>query len=112
MFWTSPVRHQERFTICICRFDMWYYCAYYSTRPAVTAGRVEYGFEAVLAPAVVTKHAAATAAATIKTTTTTMTTTTTIKLIINFIFQCSGSLLKIGCGLERLYTFIYALQST
>ena len=29
------------FTSCIRRFGMWYYCAYYSTRPAVTAGRVE-----------------------------------------------------------------------
>ena len=31
-------------TSCMCRFGMWYYCAYYSPRPAVTfvtAGRVE-----------------------------------------------------------------------
>ena len=28
-------------TSCIRRFGMWYYCAYYSTRPAVAAGRVE-----------------------------------------------------------------------
>ena len=33
------------FTSCICRFGMWYYCAYYSTRPAVTCRaniRAEY----------------------------------------------------------------------
>ena len=43
MFWTSWVHHQERFVQAVfADFGMWYYCACYSTRPAVaTAGRVE-----------------------------------------------------------------------
>ena len=37
MFRTSPVHHQERFVQAVfADFGMWYYCAYYSTRPAVT----------------------------------------------------------------------------
>ena len=32
----------ERFVQAVLPdFGMWYYCAYYSTRPAITAGRVE-----------------------------------------------------------------------
>ena len=42
MFRTSSVHHQERFVQAVfADFGMWYYCAYYSTRPALTAGRVE-----------------------------------------------------------------------
>ena len=43
MFRTSSVHHQERFVQAVfADFGMWYYCAYYSTRTAVTtAGRVE-----------------------------------------------------------------------
>ena len=37
MFRTSPVHHQERFVEAVfADFGMWYYCAYYSTRPAIT----------------------------------------------------------------------------
>ena len=33
MFRTSLVHHQERFVQAVfADFDMWYYCAYYSTR--------------------------------------------------------------------------------
>ena len=43
MFRTSSAPHQERFVQAVLAdFGMWYYCAYYSTRPAVaTAGRVK-----------------------------------------------------------------------
>ena len=30
-------------TSCMYRFGMWYYCAYYSTRPAVSSSRTEVG---------------------------------------------------------------------
>ena len=37
MFRTSSVHHQERFVLAVfADYGMWYYCAYYSTRPAVT----------------------------------------------------------------------------
>ena len=37
MFRTSSVHHQERFVQAVfADFGMWYYCAYYSTRSAVT----------------------------------------------------------------------------
>ena len=43
MFRTSSVHHHESFVQAVfADFGMWYYCAYYSTRPAVTAGRVEW----------------------------------------------------------------------
>ena len=36
MFRTSSAHHQERFVQAVfADFGMWYYCAYYSTRPAV-----------------------------------------------------------------------------
>ena len=42
MFETSSVHHQESFVQAVfADFGMWYYCAYYSTRPVVTDGRVE-----------------------------------------------------------------------
>ena len=38
MFRTSSVHHQERFVqAVVANFGMWYYCAHYSTRPAVTS---------------------------------------------------------------------------
>ena len=49
MFRASSVHHQERFVQAVfADFGMWYYCAYYSTRPAVTAGRVEqYAYDLI-----------------------------------------------------------------
>ena len=38
MFRTSSVHHQERLVQAVLAdFGMWYYCAYYSTRPAVSS---------------------------------------------------------------------------